>query len=543
MVAHASRFLKGRNGLWEVVVGLEIHAQLNTVHKLFSPTSYAYATELPNRQVSVIDAAFPGVQPRLNPQCMYKAVQVIAALGGTVQPLCRFDRKHYFYPDLPQGYQITQRWHPIGKGGTITWSTWDTLTHNQESPAGEVEHSDNSVQGKSNTIQASLDLLNPVGMVRIEQVQLEQDTAKSIHDVVDSATLLDLNRAGVPLVEIVTSPDVRSPREAVMVIRKLQEILQSIGASDARMEEGSMRCDVNVSVRPAPDSPSPRINTVGLGTRVELKNLNSLRLIYNAIQAEAERQIRCLESTSTDEVLKIVPETRGFDPTTSTTFRLRSKEQAPDYRYMPETDIPPLQLSPDFVQAVRARMTELPDARRRRLCKTYGLKLIECHQLMVEPGAVEYFEAVIQLTVSPATNVLSWITSELYGQLKVIDLHFAQNPVRATQLASLINIIQQGLVSGKIGKAILGRMLRGDPRLALAIAEAEGWRQIDDQAFLEELCRAILDANPQQIAQYHQGKQRVFGWLVGQVIKESKGKANPKSVKSILQMYLHRNNI
>ncbi|KAJ1930162.1 hypothetical protein IWQ60_000568 [Tieghemiomyces parasiticus] len=643
-----TQVVQGRHRLWAPVIGLELHCQLKTQHKLFSPESQAVqstttpsASDLsgqpltsPNRHVSLRDAAFPGTIPRLNPECLQRAVQVIHALGGQVQLTSRFDRKHYFYPDLPQGYQITQRSHPIGRGGSVAWSRWDVMAHGGAGTGGETaewerggrDGADGQDPAPTREAQttaavesiarsavsngpqaAALDLLNPIHHVRIEQIQLEQDTAKSLHGLGDmmgglseggegsspspsakgttTTTLVDLNRAGVALVEIVMAPDIRSAREAVVVIRKLQSILRAAGVSDVRMDEGSLRCDVNVSVRPIPevsltDETSPDwtfspTSTVGGSPRVELKNLNSLKLIYLAIQAEVRRHVTALEqqqqpgdrdvttsSSTNNHDTAISPtltqETRGFDPTTGETFRLRSKEDAPDYRYMPETDVPAVRLTPNYVAHIVGRhcVPELPDDRRRRLVTTYGLGLPECHALMVEPGAVEFWEDVVARVARPvpAAKILPWLTSELYGQLKarqrdlasIVAPDEADAPdaprLTAAQLASIVRTVDEGGISGKVGKTVLARMLDGDRRDALAIADAEGWRQVNDNDLVLRVCREIVQRHPDEVAKFHAGKVRLLGWLVGQVVKETKGKANPSAVKAVMTQVLKSTN-
>ncbi|RKP38514.1 aspartyl/glutamyl-tRNA amidotransferase subunit B [Dimargaris cristalligena] len=485
---HLQQLFQGRHRLWEPVIGLELHCQLHIFGKLFSPESRRTSPPFaPNRQVTLVDAAFPGVLPRLNADGLAKAVQAVTALGGQVQTVSRFDRKQYFYPDLPTGYQITQRGQPIGLGATAA------------------------------------QLLEPVRGIRIEQIQLEQDTAKSIHGAVEGADLIDYNRAGVALIEIVLAPDIRSAREAVVVIRKLQELLRAAGISEARMDEGSLRCDVNVSE-----------DRKG-GIRVELKNLNSLKLIYHAIQAEITRHITILESDPASAPAgqteqRLQQETRGFDPVRRSTFRLRSKEDAPDYRYMPDTDVPVVRLTPAYVAHTTAAIPELPDARRRRLHTEYGLGLADCHGLMSQSGAVAFFEKVQQATQLPATHI------GLDQDMRIsFDTH---PPVSVKQLASILTAIEQRLISGKIGKEILSLMLNGDTRDAFELIEAKGLRQVTDNQLIQTMCRSVVNNNPAELQKYRAGKQRIFGWFVGQIIKETKGKASPTLAKEILQKYL-----
>ncbi|KAJ1982334.1 hypothetical protein H4R34_001744 [Dimargaris verticillata] len=527
--------IRGRTGWWEPVIGLEVHAQLNTPHKLFAPRAPTKWSNPPNQNVTVIDAAFPGAMPRVNRECVGKALRVIAALGGEIQPWSRFERKHYFYPDLPQGYQITQRHWPIGKGGRIQYSSWDAKQvqrtadvmlaagANVTAPSDQTSTLEGATleladTNSSNTpLVTESDWLQPIGTIRIEQIQLEQDTAKSVHDVVAGSTLIELNRAGAPLVEIVMAPDIRSETEAVIVVRKLQEILQSIGASDARMDEGSLRCDVNVSVRPVCDHHTAKAQQL-FGTRVELKNLISLRLIHQAIQAEVRRQIGILEAAHqlnappTTPVESLAQETRGFDPATGRTVRLRSKEGAPDYRYMPETDVPPLVLTREYMQCVvqpDQLAQRLPDTIRARLCEEYGLSLAECHALMLVPTAPAYFEAVVAHTTAAmtinqrATQALAWITSELYGALKMRDMTFTQNPVTSTQLASILTAMHNNTISGKIGKRVLAEMLqtRDKSRTADVIARDNGWEQVGDTVLLREIALKLVVQHPAEVRQ------------------------------------------
>ncbi|KAJ1985835.1 hypothetical protein H4R33_003729 [Dimargaris cristalligena] len=597
---HLQQLFQGRHRLWEPVIGLELHCQLHIFGKLFSPesrrtspvgnsssSSSGVEPFAPNRQVTLVDAAFPGVLPRLNADGLAKAVQAVTALGGQVQTVSRFDRKQYFYPDLPTGYQITQRGQPIGLGGRVAWSQWDLLAHQTEDRATLLEADTPEPAGMpsptSTTTATAAQLLEPVRGIRIEQIQLEQDTAKSIHGAVEGADLIDYNRAGVALIEIVLAPDIRSAREAVVVIRKLQELLRAAGISEARMDEGSLRCDVNVSVRPAAapatdSTSSPTGTTTPMeveedrkgGIRVELKNLNSLKLIYHAIQAEITRHITILESDPASAPAgqteqRLQQETRGFDPVRRSTFRLRSKEDAPDYRYMPDTDVPVVRLTPAYVAHTTAAIPELPDARRRRLHTEYGLGLADCHGLMSQSGAVAFFEKVQQATQLPATHIVPWITSVLYGGLKLrtsawpstspvpsstgqtvgegldqdmrisFDTH---PPVSVKQLASILTAIEQRLISGKIGKEILSLMLNGDTRDAFELIEAKGLRQVTDDQLIQTMCRSVVNNNPAELQKYRAGKQRIFGWFVGQIIKETKGKASPTLAKEILQKYL-----
>ncbi|SAL96483.1 hypothetical protein [Absidia glauca] len=439
---------------WEAVIGIEVHAQINTKTKLFSdsPTSF---NEPVNTNISVIDAAYPGVQPRLNDHAVQLAVKTALALNADIQTKSTFDRKHYFYPDLPQGYQITQQREPVARGGQIQLTELDGLPKDV--------------------------------MVGIHQLQLEQDTGKSIHDMRPGQTLLDLNRAGTGLMEIVTKPDLRSSLEAGLLVKKLQAILRCVGSSKANMEEGSMRCDINVSVHKL-DEP--------FGTRCELKNLNSVRFLSLAIDAEIERQIEILESGGS-----IQAETRGFDVSTGTTFKLRGKESAPDYRYMPEPDLPPLLLKQQYIDEIKSSLPELPDQCRSRIMQSYNMNLTEANILMNEPGSLQFFEEVCQ--GRNTKTALNWTLHELFGQLTGEHLTFEENPISVEQLGSLIDLVQDGTITG-------------------------------DEASLKALCESLIDRNSAKANTIRQGDPKMFKWFIGQVMKETKGLADPVALNQIL---------
>ncbi|CAG8580123.1 17496_t:CDS:10, partial [Acaulospora morrowiae] len=424
-------------GKWEAIIGLEIHAQISSRTKLFSSSSTSF-NEPVNTNISVIDAAFPGTIPRLNSKCVDLAVATSLVLSGDVQLISSFDRKQYFYPDLPAGYQITQHYAPLSIGGKLI------LTHLDDD---DVDHE----------IE-----------VRIKQIQLEQDTGKSIHDVRPGMALIDLNRAGVGLMEIVTEPDIRTPKEAGLTLRKLQSILRAVGSSDGNMEEGSLRCDANVSIH-EPGTP--------FGTRCEIKNLNSVKFLMGAIDAEIERQANELRNGN-----RVIQETRGYNVAENKTFRLRTKETAIDYRYMPEPDLPPLIITKAYERKIR-------------LMKNYKISLQDVKTLMGEDGGVEYYEEVAK-NHNPllASN---WITHELYGLLHSKNIKFSKNPVSTAQLGSIIECIRIGDISGKIGKLVLGQMVSGDKRLAPEIIEEKDWKQITDVNALEAICKEILSQNPE----------------------------------------------
>ncbi|RIA88294.1 B subunit of glutamyl-tRNA amidotransferase [Glomus cerebriforme] len=474
---------------WEAIIGLEIHAQINSKKKLFSNSSTSF-NEPVNTNVSVIDAAFPGTIPRANSKCIELTVATSLALSGNVQSVSFFDRKHYFYPDLPAGYQITQHYAPISLGGKITLSPLDGLEYETD--------------------------------VRIKQIQIEQDTGKSIHDVRPGIVLIDLNRSGTGLMEIVTEPDIRSSKEAGLTVRKLQTLLRTLGSSDGNMEEGSLRCDVNVSVHEA---------GTPFGTRCEIKNLNSIKFLMAAIDVEIERQIAELKKGRA-----ISQETRGYDVTANKTFRLRTKETSTDYRYMPEPDLPSLIITEDYLTRIYNTLPELPDDRKRRLMNQYNISLHDVMSLMHEGGGVEYFEEATK-NRNPH-HVVNWITHELYGLLNINNIKFNNNPVTTQQLGSIIDSIETGDISAKIGKKVLLQMVSGDKRLSSDIIQEKGWKQLTNMNELEIICKNILSQNPEQVQQYKQGNKNIYRWFVGQVMKETKSKANPKLVNDILTKYL-----
>ncbi|CAO3611752.1 unnamed protein product [Cunninghamella echinulata] len=476
---------------WEAVIGIEVHAQIKTKTKLFSDTPTSF-NEPVNTNVSVVDAAYPGVQPKLNQQAVELAVKTALALNGNVQLYSSFDCKHYFYPDLPQGYQITQQREPIARDGMIQITQLD---------------------GALKDIK-----------VGIHQLQLEQDTGKSIHDMKPGYTLLDYNRAGTGLMEIVTKPDMRSSLEAGILVKKLQAILRCVGSSNANMEEGSMRCDVNVSVHKH-DEP--------FGTRCELKNLNSIRFLTLAIDAEIERQINILESGG-----NIESETRGFDVTTNKTFKLRGKESAPDYRYMPEPDLPPLCITQDYIQELKSKLPELPDQTRQRIMEQYDMNLTEANTLLNEPGSLVFFEKVCNGRNSK--TVLNWTLHELFGQLASEKLAFQQNPLTSQQLGSLVDLIQDGFITGQTGKSVLRLMIQNkSTNMPKDIIEEKGWMRINNEDQLKSLCQKLVDNNPKKAKTIKSGDPKMFKWFVGQIMKETKGMADPVTLNHVLSEILN----
>lgn len=469
---------------WEAVIGIEVHAQINTKSKLFSDSSTSYNDPI-NTHVSTVDAAFPGVQPRLNAHAVELAVKTALALQGQVQKRSTFDRKHYFYPDLPQGYQITQQREPISRGGFIA------LTEND---------------GASTPMK-----------VGIHQLQLEQDTGKSLHDMRPGETLLDLNRAGTGLMEIVTKPDLRSSFEAGLLVKKLQNILQWVGSSKANLEEGSMRCDVNVSVN--------RIGE-GFGTRCELKNLNRIKILSMAIDAEIKRQIEVIESGG-----KIEVETRRYDEEKDVTFRLRDKENAPDYRYMPEPDLPPLILSQQYIDNVASTISELPDDCLERIMKQYELNLTNANLLLHEYKCVDYFEQVC--LGRNAKTVSNWTLNELSGALASKNILFQENPISVERFGDLIDLVQNGTITGNTGKDVI-KLMMDNPAKPIDIVKEKGWLRITDKAQLQILCDEILSKSGEKTKAVQNGDLKLYKWFVGQVMGRTKGMADPNTLNEVL---------
>ena len=482
--AERTKVIKGRTGDWEMVLGLEIHAQVASNAKLFSGAAVGFGAG-PNEQVSLVDAAMPGMLPVINKHCVEQAVKTGLGLKAQINHWSRFDRKNYFYPDLPQGYQISQFKDPIVGEGEVT-----------------------------------VDM--PDGMVRvgIERLHLEQDAGKSIHDIDPNATYLDLNRAGTALMEIVSYPDMRTSDEAAAYVKKLRTILRYLGTCDGDMEKGNLRADVNVSVR-RPGGP--------LGTRTETKNVNSFRFIQAAIEYEARRQIEILEDGGTIE-----QETRLFDPGTGQTRSMRSKEDAQDYRYFPDPDLLPLELDPAWVRQIEATLPELPDDKRRRLMSEYGLSAYDAGVLVTEAARADYFEAAAN--GRDAKLVANWVTNELLAHLAKDDLEITESPIAAADIAGLVELIETGVISSKIAREVFDHMWAGEGTPA-AIVDARGLRQLSDTGELEALIDRLIGANPGQ-AEAVKAKPQAIGWFVGQVMRETGGKANPAAVNRILRAKL-----
>jgi aspartyl-tRNA(Asn)/glutamyl-tRNA(Gln) amidotransferase subunit B len=485
MTETASKLIEGRTGPWEIVLGLEIHAQVASKSKLFSGAAVGFGAG-PNEQVSLVDAAMPGMLPVINRFCVEQAVRSGLGLKARVNLWSRFDRKNYFYPDLPQGYQISQYKDPIIGEGAI-----------------EVERPDGSVF-----------------TVRIERLHLEQDAGKLIHDMDPHATYVDLNRAGTALMEIVSFPDMRSSEEAAAYVKKVRTILRYIGTCDGDMEKGNLRADVNVSVR-RPGEP--------FGTRCEIKNVNSFRFIQQAIEYEARRQIEILEDGG-----RIDQETRLFDPGRGETRSMRSKEDAQDYRYFPDPDLLPLQLDPAWVEEIRATLPELPDDKKARLQKEYGLSAYDAGVLITEGARADYFERAAK--GRDAKLVANWTTNELLARLDKADLEIEQSPIAAEDIAGLVKLLEDEVISSKIAKEVFEHMWNGEGQPA-EIVEKRGLRQVTDTGALEALIDQLIAANPGQ-AEAVKAKPQAVGWFVGQVMKATQGKANPAAVNQILRARL-----
>jgi aspartyl-tRNA(Asn)/glutamyl-tRNA(Gln) amidotransferase subunit B len=479
--------LKGKTGEWEVVIGMEVHAQAITRSKLFSGAAAAFGAD-PNAQVSLVDAAMPGMLPVVNEAALRQAVRTGLALNAKINKRSVFARKNYFYPDLPQGYQISQYEEPI---------------------VGEGE------------IEIDLDG-GEIRVIGIERLHLEQDAGKSVHDQMPEKTLIDLNRAGVPLMEIVSKPDIRSPEEASAYVGKLRSILRYIGACDGNMQEGSLRADINISVR-KPGDP--------LGTRTEVKNVNSLRFIRQAAEIEAKRQIRVIEDGGT-----VVQETRLFDPNKGETRSMRTKEDAHDYRYFPDPDLLPIEFGDAFVEECRAGLPELPDAKKHRFMESYGLSAYDAGVLVAERETAEFFETAAKCG-GDAKLAANWLTVELFGRMNKSGESLADIKVDAEGLGGLVKLIADGTISGKIAKDVFDEMLETG-RTAAEIVEAKGLKQISDTGELDAIIDGILAENPGQVDAYRGGKTGLIGWFVGQVMKATKGQANPAKVNELLKAKL-----
>ncbi len=471
---------------WEVVIGLEIHAQLATKSKIFSGASTAYGAE-PNTQACLVDLGYPGVLPVLNEEVVHMATMFGLAVNATVAPRSVFARKNYFYPDLPKGYQISQYELPI------------------------VEHGELFI----------LDADGGEKRIGITRAHLEEDAGKSIHEGLDRSSGIDLNRAGTPLLEIVSEPDIRSAKEAVAYMRKIHTIVRYLGISDGNMQEGSFRCDANVSVRPQGQEE--------FGTRTEIKNLNSFRFVERAINYEIERQVDLIEDGG-----EVVQETRLYDADKDETRSMRSKEEANDYRYFPDPDLLPVEISAGYIEAVRKQLPELPDAKQHRFEREFDLKRDDAAQLTVSRPVADYFEAAVSATEAKPQVLANWIVGDLSGALNKDGLDIDQSRISAQDLAGLITRIHDNTISGKIAKQVFEAMWHGEGT-ADEIIEAQGLRQITDSSAIEAVVDKVIGAHPGQVAEYKAGKDKLIGFFVGQVMKETKGQANPGQVNQILK--------
>jgi aspartyl-tRNA(Asn)/glutamyl-tRNA(Gln) amidotransferase subunit B len=490
MTATSGKLIKGSTGDWEVVIGMEVHAQVTSNAKLFSGASTAFGGE-PNSHVSLVDAAMPGMLPVINEECVRQAIRTGLGLNAKINLRSVFDRKNYFYPDLPQGYQISQYKSPVVGEGEVTV---------------ELEG------GKTATIG-------------IERLHLEQDAGKLLHDQSPTMSFVDLNRSGVALMEIVSKPDIRDAEQAKAYVTKMRSILRYLGTCDGDMEKGSLRADVNVSVR-KPGGP--------LGTRCEIKNMNSITFIGQAIEYEARRQIEIIEDGGA-----IDQETRLFDPNRGETRSMRSKEEAHDYRYFPDPDLLPLEFTEAYVAELKAGLPELPDQKRARFISEFSLSPYDAGVLVAERESAEFFEAVLGGLKDKSRDgklAANWVINELFGRLNKEGIVIGASPVSAAQLAAIIGLIGDGTISGKIAKDLFEIVWQegGDPR---AIVETRGMKQVTDLSAIEKVVDEILSANPDKVAQA-KAKPQALGWFVGQVMKSSGGKANPQAVNDLLKSKL-----
>jgi len=471
---------------WEVVIGLEVHTQLATKSKIFSSASTAYGAE-PNTQACLVDLGYPGVLPVLNAEVVRMAAKFGLAVNAKIARRSVFARKNYFYPDLPKGYQISQFELPIVAGGEL-------FIRDEEGNEKRIG---------------------------ITRAHLEEDAGKSVHAGFEQSSGIDLNRAGTPLLEIVSEPDLRSAKEAIAYLRRIHSIVRYLEISDGNMQEGSFRCDANVSVRPRGQEE--------LGTRAELKNLNSFRFIEKAINFEVERQIELIEGGG-----KVVQETRLYDSDKDETRPMRSKEEANDYRYFPDPDLLPVELDDEFIEAVRQTLPELPDAKRQRFIEQYELKPADAEILTVSRALADYYEVLAGQSAATAQVAANWVIGDLSALLNKEGLDIRDSRIAAEALAGLLDRIADNTISGKIAKEVFEAMWSGDGS-ADEIIEAKGLRQITDSGAIESIVDAVIEANPGQAAEYRGGKDKLLGFFVGQVMKETGGKANPGQVNQILK--------
>jgi aspartyl-tRNA(Asn)/glutamyl-tRNA(Gln) amidotransferase subunit B len=478
---------------WEVVIGLETHAQLTTASKIFSGSSTAFGAA-PNSQANVLDLALPGTLPVLNRGAVERAIRFGLAIGATIAPRSIFARKNYFYPDLPKGYQISQYEIPVVQGGTLTF----VVPAKQGEPYAKT--------------------------VRLTRAHLEEDAGKSLHEDIHGMSGIDLNRAGVPLLEIVSEPDMRSAAEAVAYAKALHSLVVWLGVCDGNMQEGSFRCDANVSVRP--------LGQAAFGTRCEIKNLNSFRFLEKAIEFEIRRQIELIEDGGT-----VVQETRLYDPDRDETRSMRSKEDAMDYRYFPDPDLLPLAIGPEWIAAVQATMPELPEATRARFVREYGLPEYDAQALTSSQALARYYEDVARRTTDRKAAA-NWALGELSAALNASGLPVEQAPVSPEQLAGLIARVADGTINNKTAKDVFAALWQREGDSADAVIAARGLKQISDAGAIEKIVDDVLAANPKSVEEFRAGKEKAFNALVGQAMKATKGKANPQQVNEILRRKL-----
>lgn len=478
--------IKGNTSDWELVIGLEVHCQIISKAKVFSGASAEFGAEQ-NTHVSLVDAAFPGMLPVLNEECIRQSVKTGLGLNAKINKYSRFDRKNYFYADLPQGYQISQLYYPIVGEGFI-----------------EVHTSEGDRK------------------IGVERLHLEQDAGKSIHDMHPSKSFIDLNRSGVGLMEIVSKPDMRSPEEAGEYLRQLRAIVRALGTCDGNMDEGSMRCDVNVSVR--------KVGETILRDRVEVKNVNSVRFVMQAIEIEANRQVEVYENGGT-----VRQETRLFDPNNGETRPMRSKENAHDYRYFPDPDLLPVILTDEYIEQIRASLPELPEAKKKRYVSELGLTDYDAHVLTLDVETSRYFEEAI--IGQDAKKVANWVMGDLFGYLNKNGLTVSNSPVSAKNLGALVGLIADGTISGKIAKEVFEIMAETGKEPAV-IVEEKGLKQESDTGAIEKLIEEILSANQDKVAEIKAGKDKLKGWFVGQIMKASGGKVNPALANQLLDKKL-----
>lgn len=482
--------IRGATGDWEVVIGLEVHAQVTSNAKLFSGAATAFGAE-PNTQVSLVDAAMPGMLPVPNRECIRQAVRTGMAIDAAINKWSRFDRKNYFYADLPQGYQISQLYHPLVGEGRIA------ISLDEKDPDAATKE------------------------IGVERIHVEQDAGKLMHDQHPTQSYVDLNRSGVALMEIVSRPDMTSPAEAGAYLRKLRSILRYVGSCDGNMEEGSMRADVNVSVR-KPGDP--------LGTRTETKNVNSVRFVMAVVEQEALRQVTALEAGE-----RIVQETRLYDPDRNETRSMRSKEDAHDYRYFPDPDLLPLELDDAFLEECRASLPELPDAKRRRY-ESLGITPYNAAVLTAEVEAARWFDTLLDAGAKPVAGA-NWVTSELFGALNRIGKGIEESPVSPTQAAELLGLVADGTLSGTLAKQVFEIMLETGQGAGVVVEE-RGLKQTSDTGAIEKVIADVMAANEDKVAEYRSGKDKLFGFFVGQTMKAMGGKANPGVVNDLLKKLL-----